>query len=273
MKRFDATEGNTKGTLKTSLFRYKRSRTLENSQIFYGSNDFFDECKTESFEIPIANSLYEKNEKTEMLHYHIPDDAELYDPLKKIGDPVSCLNAKENSGRELGNSKVAKDVNTGECYQIQPREKLPRLFTGTIEHLYSWIKLKQDVDVVFEIVATLNAIHNGHWQCEKILKLRDLKSGPTIQVFYYEIDRPLPKIAIGSTVICVGKLHTNNRFQVFRIDQTTEEDRANCQRIAYICNRVADELTSINKKNTITCTRLFAINKSQGKISNNSITR
>lgn len=160
---------------------------------------------------------------------------------------VNQKTEKSLSRIEWDNNRTTTDNITGQKFQIQHREKLTRLFTGSVENLYVWSKLKNDLDILFEVIGIVNDIQIGASFCEKIILLSDSKTGPAIQVFYYEIDRPLQNIPIKSTVICIGRLVTRNRFQAFKIQQSSMEEKACCQRLAYLCNRVGNEVISLNQ--------------------------
>lgn len=193
----------------------------------------------------------------------------------KTNENTILLNAEEsfNSGqvqfdgfdgdfqktwRHWPNKKI--EENLSKCFRkttsnTPDRQKVPfkynenvcRVFTGSVQNLYIWSKLHTDLDIMYEVIGTVEHIQTGQWNCEKILLLSDSRTGPTVQVFYYEIDRALSSIPIRSTVICVGKMTVNNKFQAFKVSATSDEDKRDSQRIAFICNRVADEITAMTK--------------------------
>ncbi|EEB10730.1 hypothetical protein Phum_PHUM061070 [Pediculus humanus corporis] len=102
--------------------------------------------------------------------------------------------------------------------KIQRRDKLFRIFTGSIENVNLWSKLKNQFEIIFELIGIV-IYQIGRWNCEKIINLCDSKT---------------------------GRLITRNHFQAFKINIVSEEEKNDCQRISYICKKVADEINNLS---------------------------
>lgn len=127
---------------------------------------------------------------------------------------------------------------------VQRRANLERLLTGSVERVFNWSRIKNGLQILFEVIATLDAVSPGKYSCEKQLLLRDSKTGPVLQVVYYEIDQALPTFAIGAVIKCIGKPIGRNRLQAFKVTESSGKEQAEMQRAAFICSRAVQQAVS-----------------------------
>jgi hypothetical protein len=73
------------------------------------------------------------------------------------------------------------------------------------------------------------------------LLLRD-EAGPVLQVLFYEIDRPMPKLQPGQLVRVVGRMISRARLQAFSVRPASEVERCSMQRSSFVCHRTATQL-------------------------------
>lgn len=133
----------------------------------------------------------------------------------------------------------------GKDFQSRRREHQFRILTGPVEKILYWSKLKNKLNLLFEVFALLTDVRNGAYPTEKSLTLRDEISGPSLIVLYYEIDRPLPSLTPGRIVRCVGTLKSRNILQAFKVEESSELEKARSQRLFFISNMAAEESLSL----------------------------
>ncbi|GIY79155.1 uncharacterized protein CDAR_216621 [Caerostris darwini] len=145
-------------------------------------------------------------------------------------DTPSGLGFKLNQ-KEKNLAETLRDVNPKLCPKWSPSDSLsktrskednknstfPRIFTVTVDKLQTWPKVLSCGQVIFELFGILERIIPIKQPKAHKLQLKSQKMKSHMICTFYEIDRQLPKLVIGTWHRCIILFRQNKEYQCVSI--------------------------------------------------------
>ncbi|XP_055943565.1 spermatogenesis-associated protein 22-like [Argiope bruennichi] len=100
----------------------------------------------------------------------------------------------------------------------------PRIFTVTVEKLQTWPKVFSCGQIIFELFGILEKLVALKQPNAQIMQLRSQKVKSHMICKFYEIDRQLPNLVIGTWHRCIILLRYNKEYQCVTIRSATSNE-------------------------------------------------
>ncbi|GFT09353.1 uncharacterized protein NPIL_460991 [Nephila pilipes] len=108
--------------------------------------------------------------------------------------------------------------------KLDKKLTFPRVFTVTVEKLQTWPKVFSCGQMIFELFGILEKIILVKQPKVQKLQLKSQKMKSHLICTFYEIDRQLPKLTMGTWHRCIILLRYNKEYQCVSIRSATSNE-------------------------------------------------